>query len=120
MKKCILLLALLVFTMGNSQILELVKWATKVVKTSEKEYQLIATATIDENWHLYSQNVPENAPVPTTFSFKSNANYLKKGNTKEGLGHTIDDPIFDMEIKYFETKAIFKQRIQLKIKSRSK
>ncbi|WP_405291749.1 protein-disulfide reductase DsbD domain-containing protein [Algibacter sp. Ld11] len=117
MKKVTLLLLLLVSYFGNSQVLEPVKWSTQVEKTSDKEYQLIATATIDENWHLYSQNVPENGPIPTTFSFKSNANYLKKGNTKEDAGHTINDPVFGMEIKYFENKAVFKQRIMLKNKT---
>lgn len=117
MKKLILVFALLVFTIGNSQILEPVKWSTSVKKISDKEYELVATATIEKKWHLYSQNVPENGPIPTTFSFKSSSNYLKKGNTKEDTGHTINDPIFNMEIKFFETKASFKQRILLKAKA---
>ncbi|GAL82195.1 cytochrome c-type biogenesis protein DsbD [Algibacter lectus] len=117
MKKNILILALLVFTIGNAQILDPVKWSTKVVKISDKECELIATASIEANWHLYSQNVPENGPIPTTFSFKSNPNYLKKGNTKEDVGHTINDPVFNMTIKFFETKCTFKQRIQLKNKT---
>ncbi len=117
MKKVILILLLLVFAIGNSQILEPVKWSTKVVKISDKEYELMATATIDAKWHLYSQTVPENGPIPTTFLFKSSSNYLKKGNTKEEVGHTINDPIFNMKIKFFETKATFKQRILLKNKA---
>ncbi|MFI8606330.1 protein-disulfide reductase DsbD domain-containing protein [Cellulophaga baltica] len=117
MKKLILLLVLLVSTIGNSQIFEPVKWSTKVVKISDTEFELIATASIEANWHLYSQNVPENGPIPTTFSFKSSSNYLKKGNTKEDVGHTINDPIFNMKIKFFETKATFKQRIHLKNKA---
>ncbi|MCB0450888.1 MAG: cytochrome C biogenesis protein [Confluentibacter sp.] len=117
MKKVILLLVLLVSAMGNSQILEPVKWSTKVVKISDKEYELMAIATIDAKWHLYSQTVPENGPIPTTFTFKSSSNYLKKGNTKEEVGHTINDPIFNMKIKFFDTKATFKQRILLKSKA---
>jgi len=117
MKKVILLLALFVFAIGNSQILEPVKWSTKVVKISKTEYELIATATVEANWHLYSQTVPEGGPIATAFSFKSSANYLKKGNTKEEEGHTVNDPIFKMKIKYFSNKASFKQRIQLKNKA---
>jgi thiol:disulfide interchange protein DsbD len=75
---------------------------------------LIATANIDPNWHLYSQEVPEDGPIPTSFTFDGNKNYLKKGNTLEDPGHTIDDPIFEMKIKYFENKAEFKQRIKVK------
>jgi len=99
---------------ATSQILKPVKWTTSVKKTSDTEYTLIATATIDSGWHLYSQTVPENGPIPTTFSFKGNDNYLKKGNTKEEKGHEVDDKVFNMRIKYFETKATFKQRIKLK------
>jgi hypothetical protein len=116
MKKLILVLTLLVFTIGNSQILEPVKWTTSVEKVSDTEAILIATATIDNKWHLYSQLVPEDGPIPTSFSFESNGNYLKKGNTAEETGHTINDPIFKMKIKFFENKASFKQRIKLKTK----
>lgn len=116
MKKLILVFTIFIFTIGNSQILEPVKWSTKIEKISDKEYELIAIATIEKKWHLYSQNVPENGPIPTTFSFKSSPSYLKKGNTKEDTGNTIHDPVFDMKIKFFETKALFKQRILIKAK----
>ncbi|MCB4809049.1 protein-disulfide reductase DsbD N-terminal domain-containing protein [Tamlana sp. 62-3] len=112
--KLILALLILIGFNGFSQILEPVKWSTNVKKISDSEYELIATATIDAGWHLYSQNVPEGGPIATTFTFNSSKNYLKKGNTSEEKGHTIHDKIFDMEIKFFETKADFKQRVKLK------
>ncbi len=98
----------------NAQILDPVKWSTSVEKISETEYNLIATASIDTGWHLYSQTVPENGPIPTTFSFKGNSNYIKKGNTKEEQGHEVDDKVFNMRIKYFDKEANFKQRIKIK------
>lgn len=116
MKKIIYALLLLVGLSVKSQILEPVKWSTSVNKISDLEYELVATATIEEGWHLYSQTVPNDGPIATSFSFEGNSNYLKKGNTVEGTGHTIQDPIFEMEIKYFETKADFKQRVKLKTK----
>lgn len=114
MKKVLFLFTFLTFSFLQAQILEPVKWITSVSKISDTEYELIATATIDAKWHLYSQTVPENGPIPTSFTFKGNSNYLKKGNTLEEKGHTIDDPIFGMQIKFFENKASFKQRIKLK------
>lgn len=111
MKNLIMILSLFVFAMVDAQVLEPVTWSTSVKKITDKEYELLATATIEENWHLYSQNVPESGPVSTTFLFESSDHYLKKGNTKEEVGHVINDPIFNMEIKFFETKASFKQRI---------
>ncbi|WP_242202378.1 protein-disulfide reductase DsbD domain-containing protein [Aestuariivivens insulae] len=116
MKKIIIILFLSLSVNAIAQIHNPVKWSTAVEKISDTEYELIATATIDGQWHLYSQTVPEDGPIPTTFTYESSKNYLKKGNTKEGEGHTVDDKVFDMRIKYFGKKADFKQRIKLKTK----
>lgn len=116
MKKYIFFLAFVAFGLGHAQILEPVKWSTQVLKISDVEYDLVATATIDDNWHLYSQNVPEGGPVSTSFSFEGNNKYLKKGNTKEEIGLTVDDPTFNMKVTYFEKKTKFIQRIKLKSK----
>ena len=98
----------------NAQIHDPVNWTTSVEKISDTEYDLIATASIDGNWHLYSQSVPDDGPIPTTFTFKGSKDYLKKGNTKEEKGHEVDDPVFEMVIKFFDKKATFKQRIKIK------
>lgn len=116
MKKILVILFLSLSVSGMAQIHNPVKWSTSTEKISDTEYELIATATIQGEWHLYSQSVPESGPIPTTFTYQSNKNYLKKGNTKEEEGHTVDDKVFDMRIKYFGTKADFKQRIKLKSK----
>ncbi len=116
MKNLILVIALLTSTFAQAQILKPVKWSTSVTKISDTEYELVATATIESKWHLYSQNVPEGGPIATSFTFKGNGNYLKKGNTLEDKGHMVDDPVFGMQIKFFENKASFKQRIKLKEK----
>ncbi|GFZ79243.1 thiol:disulfide interchange protein DsbD [Aquaticitalea lipolytica] len=97
----------------QSQILEPVKWDTSIEKISDTEYDLIAKATIDKGWHLYSQNVPEDGPIPTTFTFTANDEYELVGKTSEEKGHTVDDPVFMMKIKFFEDKAEFRQRVKI-------
>ena len=116
MKNLLYLVVFLFSVQGFSQIHDPVKWKTSVNKISDQEYELVATAAIQGQWHLYSQSVPENGPIPTNFVFESNSNYLKKGNTKEGTGHEIDDKVFNMRIKYFDKSADFKQRIRIKNK----
>ncbi|MCK5814496.1 MAG: hypothetical protein KAH07_00980, partial [Flavobacteriaceae bacterium] len=112
MKKVILAFVLLLNLTSFSQILEPVKWSTSVEKISETEYNLISTATIDSGWHLYSQDVPEDGPIPTTFTYDDEAGAFKiVGNTSEEKGHTIDDPVFEMKIKFFEKSARFVQKI---------
>jgi len=114
MKKIFLLLFLLLFSVANyAQIHNPVKWSTSVKKISATEYDLIVNAAIETNWHLYSQNVPEDGPIPTSFSFETSKDVELVGKTSEEKGHTVDDPVFMMKIKYFETSATFKQRIKL-------
>jgi len=116
MKKYILLFSLFIGFIANvnAQIHDPVKWKTSVEKVSETEYDLIIKATIDSGWHLYSQNVPEGGPIPTSFSFKeSKKEYELIGKTVEGKGHEVHDPVFDMDIKYFGDEATFKQRIKV-------
>lgn len=114
MRKMFFAFILIVGLQLNAQIHDPVKWSTSVAKISDTEFDVIATANIDGDWHLYSQNVPEGGPIATTFTFKGSKDYLKKGNTKEEKGHEVNDPIFEMVIKYFDKKATFKQRIKIK------
>ncbi len=116
MKHIILVFSLMLASVGQAQVLKPVKWSASVTKISDTEYELIATANIDAHWHLYSQTVPEGGPIATTFTFQGNGKFLKKGNTTEEKGQTVDDPVFGMRIKFFETKASFKQRIRIKTK----
>ncbi len=114
MKKVFLFLALFSITFTSfSQIYDPVKWSTSVEKVSDLEYDLIIQATVEEGWHLYSQNVPEDGPIATTFSFKKTDDYELVGSTSEEEGHTVFDVVFEMKIKYFENKSTFKQRIKI-------
>ena len=114
--KNIFILLFLTFSLGIfSQIEDPLKWATSVEKISDTEFVLVSTATIDDGWHLYAQDVPEDGPIATSFTFENTKNnYLLKGNTIEQEGVTIDDPVFEMKIKFFENSATFKQTIQTK------
>lgn len=114
----IFFLLLLITTSSYSQIIEPVKWTTETKKISESEYDLIIHATIEQNYHLYAQKVPDNGPLPTIFIFEENSNYELIGTPTEGKGHTAYDPTFKLNIKYFDTKAAFKQRIKVKTKNK--
>ncbi|WP_340154919.1 protein-disulfide reductase DsbD domain-containing protein [uncultured Winogradskyella sp.] len=110
----VLLLCLFAFAFNlNAQVFDPVKWETKTEKISDTEYNLISTATIDAGWHLYSQVVPEGGPVATSFSYTTDSDAKLIAKTIEEEGHTVDDPVFEMKIKFFENKAEFKQRIKV-------
>lgn len=106
-------LFLLFSIITSAQVYNPVKWKSSIEKVSDTEYNLVTKATIEGGWHLYSQNVPENGPVPTHFTFSKTTDYQLIGEVLEDKGKTINDPVFKMQIKFFENQATFKQRIKV-------
>jgi thiol:disulfide interchange protein DsbD len=95
-------------------ILNPVKWEIRQEKQTDKTIDLFFTAKIDEGFHLYSTTIPENGPLPTVFSFEKSNGFETVGPAVE-LSIPIEefDKIFEMNIKYFEHEAIFKQKIKV-------
>ncbi|MFB9079300.1 protein-disulfide reductase DsbD family protein [Flavobacterium procerum] len=115
MKKLFLFIAFF-FAISNltAQIYDPVSFTTSVKEIGENKYTLSIITKIDKGWHVYSQNVPQGGPAPTSFTFQPSKNYKKVGTVVEPKGHEVDDPVFNMRIKYFEDKAIFTQNIERK------
>jgi thiol:disulfide interchange protein DsbD len=101
----------------QAQILEPVKWTTSVEKLSETEYILVATAIIEKGWHLPSQEIfPDDVigPIPTEFSYDDlPGKYELLGPTQEPKVTPHFDNIFQIDLKNFSDKAVFKQKIKL-------
>ncbi|MFS4467858.1 cytochrome c biogenesis protein CcdA [Maribacter sp. 2210JD10-5] len=112
-----LFLLLLVTKIGVGQIVKPVSWKTNVEQISATEFDLVASAKIKPKWHLYAQQVPEDGPLPTAFTFVESGDYELVGTVVEGEGKTVFDKVFDMQIKFFEGNAVFKQRIKTKSKT---
>lgn len=93
---------------------KLVKWdflSRKNAKTTE----IVLTASLEAGWHIYSQYLKGDGPIPTTFEF-----ILPKG--AKMVGKTIEpEPIkhfdenFGMDILYFNNKVEFVQHISGKL-----
>ena len=98
--------------MGQAQIYNPIKWKTSVQKISDTEYELQAKAIIEGGWHLYSQNIPDGGPNPTSFTFAKNTDFQLVGNVNEEKGKTVNDAVFKMSIKFFEKETTFRQRIK--------
>ncbi len=104
----------LIGSVTNAQIHNPVTWETSVEKINDSEFNLLITAGIEAGWHLYSQNVPEGGPIPTSIKIVADdSKYQLIGSPQEGKGHEEYDNVFDMDIKYFETQAVFKQKVRL-------
>lgn len=109
----LIVLATLVSIGTQAQIFDPVKWAFTVENRTATSADLVLTAAIDKGWHLYSQHLDGDGPVPTTFSFKQLGTATLKGAVTEGKGKVELDPNFDMQLKYFEGTARFIQKIAL-------
>lgn len=104
----------LIGSVASAQIHKPVVWDTSVEKINDSDYNLIISATIEDGWHLYSQNVPEGGPIATTISITEDKDKFQLiGATSEDEGHEEFDNVFRMKIKFFEKKASFKQKIRL-------
>ena len=117
MKKIFFVLAFLFAGIfSNAQIIDPVIWEFSQTKISESEVELQFKASIEDHWHLYSQFTGQfygdEGPIPTSFVFKESENFEKLGETLEEIPMEVFDPIFEMDLKYFEGLATFSQKIK--------
>jgi len=120
MKKLIVLFCSIVFAMNvHAQKPNPVKWTFSAIKKSDKQYEVVASATIDAPWHMYSQFV-SGGPMPTTFTFSKNPLIQLAGKTKEkGKLQKMYDKNFKTELSFFSDKVDFIQTVNLKVASKT-
>jgi DsbC/DsbD-like thiol-disulfide interchange protein len=109
----VLTLGVLLSLSASSQILKPVKWSYAAKKTSKTEVTLYLKASIQDGWHMYSQNIADGGPVKTSFSFYPAKDYKLNGKTIEPKAITKFEKSFEMNVSYFEKAVIFQQNIKL-------
>ncbi len=117
MRRLLFVLVLLVFgaVQAGAQVLEPVKWSYAAKRVSPSEAVVYVKATIDKGWHIYSTLQKDGGPVKTSFSFAAGAGagYSLVGKVGEGKPVRKLEKTFDMEVLYFESTAVFSQRVKL-------
>ncbi|WP_264529301.1 protein-disulfide reductase DsbD family protein [Flavobacterium sp. N502540] len=109
-----LLFFLFAFAKGNAQILEPVKWTSKIEKRAGNNAVLIFDGTIEKEWHMYSQFTPEGGPLALEITFKNQkGNYNLVGKAKEGKTKTAFNDVFGVNETFFEGKAHIEQEITI-------
>ena len=104
----------LAFANGFAQIINPVKWSSKIEKLSETEFNLVMEAKIDDEWHVYSQFTPADGPIPAEFKFKdAKGNFELVGKVKESPYKKQYNDVFEVDEYYFEKKATFTQKIKV-------
>ena len=108
---------ILFFVLSHSfaQIINPVQWELSVEPVSPKEFDLIFTANIDENWAIYAQEVEEGGPLPTVFTFEESSSFERIGLTSEDATNKVTkyDAVFEMVVSKFYNQAQFRQRVRV-------
>ncbi|MCK9399535.1 MAG: thioredoxin family protein [Bacteroidales bacterium] len=107
-----LLLAFLFTT--NSQILQPVKWSFDTKKINNEEFELILKSEMDKGWHIYGTDIPKGGPIPTSFKFNPSEDYELAGKLEMPKAIEKYDNAFEMDLRYFNDNAKFKQRVKMK------
>lgn len=118
MKKLSAILALLFVSFASiAQILKPATWSYSAAQPAPRVGDVIElrfTATIDDNWYLYSSDInPDIGPIPTTIAFKPNDTYQLVGGLKPVGAKKKKDEVWDAEITYFTHKALFTQKVKI-------
>ena len=113
MRKLLLFLSFIFYVLSTSaQIYDPVSWDFKSEKTGEKQYELVFTASINKDSHIYSMDIPEGGPIPTSFRIDTLPGFRLIGKVYEVTKpvETMDEA-FGFKIKTFSNSAEFRQKI---------
>ncbi|QPH38093.1 protein-disulfide reductase DsbD N-terminal domain-containing protein [Pedobacter endophyticus] len=115
MKKITMALSLVLFTVlgAFAQIEKPVTWSYAAKKVSSTEAVLYIKATIDDKWHIYSQNMQDGGPIKTSFTFSPSKDFSLIGKTIEPKAIKKYESTFKMNVSYFENAVVFQQKVKL-------
>ena len=96
---------------AQAQILTPVKWTKSVKMTDDRNGVITFTATIDNGWHMYSNDSPADGPTPLSVKWKNTKGVkLVGGLTPSKAPTTIDDEAFMMKVRQWEGKVTLTQK----------
>lgn len=98
-----------------------ITWTFTAKKISDNTYELQMKATIQTNWHLYSQSQPDDAvAMPTTFVLNPNPLFTFEGKIKEvGKMEKYTDKVLKVSANQYSNSVTFTQLIKLKGKAKT-
>ena len=77
------------------------------------EAEIIFSATVDPGWHVYSTDLGNDGPISATFNAVKMDGVETVGKLRP-RGNVVKqyDKMFDMELRFFEHKAMFVQKVR--------
>jgi thiol:disulfide interchange protein len=109
-----LFLLSLISSFAVGQIETPVTWTLSQERLSETEFMLTFQADIDEGWYVYSQNLEDGGPIPTSFYFEENKDaQIDKKPEEIGKPKSGFDAMFDMNVTKYANQVTFKQKVTI-------
>ena len=98
---------------AQGQMVNPVHFTSKLKMLKDGEAEIVFSATIDNGWHVYSTDMGNDGPISASFNVVKMDGAEKVGKLKP-RGNVIKqyDKMFGMELRFFEKKAEFVQRIR--------
>ena len=97
----------------QAQIIDPVQWTFAIEDLNENEFDLVATATVDPQYHIYSTKMPQLGPLPTVFEFEPSTDFEVVGEARDvNEGEKYYDDIFEVEYVQFKGTAVYAQRLK--------
>lgn len=91
-----------------------VNFTVKYKRVNATTIDIIFSGTAQHGWHIYSTNIGEGGPTRATFGVDKIKGAKLMGSLKGGPGaKTMQDPIFEMPVTFYEGHATFTQRVEL-------
>lgn len=98
--------------MGN-QRLNPVTFTSQLKTDGSANAEIVFSGKIQAGWHIYSTNIPDGGPTSATFNVgKLDGVELVGKLTPRGKEISTHDPLFDMQLRYFEGSVQFVQKIK--------
>ena len=114
-KNWLLLLLVFLFQGISAQIKDPVKFKYNINSLPNGVYEAVLTATIEKNWHIYSQDLPPDSGIPTEMKLSSKEGIQLVGKVTEvGKKHDEFSEAFGAQIVYYSDLVLFKQKFKLK------
>ena len=109
----ILLMAFAAIMPMQAQMVNPVEWAFSIQDVNETEFDVVATATVDPAYHIYSTKMPALGPLPTVFEFEKSNDFEVAGEARDVTeGELFYDDIFEVEYVQFKGTAVYAQRLK--------
>ena len=107
------LLAVIFSISVRGQMMDPVHFTSQLKMLDNGEAEIICNATVDPGWHVYSTDLGNDGPVSATFNAVKMDGVETVGKLKPRGNVTKQfDKMFDMELRFFEHKATFVQKIR--------